>query len=76
MLWKKILLNQASKLRPIQVEVRQVDRQEQCYTLSMFATLVPKSVNFLLSDDEYFTEWLVDDLKEIFAGESKYSPKD
>lgn len=46
------------------------------YNLAMLATLKPESTNFVISDDEYFTEYLIEDLHDIFSEKSKFTPFD
>lgn len=75
-LWEEVLFQAAGPDSPIQIEASTVAREEMSYTLAMLARLEPQAVNFVLSDDECFTEYLVEDLRNIFSGKSKFSPHD
>ena len=75
-LWKNIIRTRAEGKRPVRIEASTVDREGMVYTLAMFAALEPQAQNFVLSDDAFFTEYLVEDLEEIFSGKSPYTPRD
>lgn len=62
--------------RQIQVEASKIDRMSMSYNLAMLATLKLESTNFVISDDEYFTEYLIEDLHDILSGRSKFTPFD
>lgn len=46
------------------------------YDLAMLAILKPDSVNYVVSDDEYFTEYLVKDLQDIYSDRSHFTVYD
>ena len=75
-LWEEALFQKAGSEIPIQIEASTIARQEMSYTLAMLATLKPQNINFVLSDDEWFTEYLVEDLHTIFSGKSLFTPYD
>lgn len=75
-LWEEALLRKAGVGTPIQIEASTVDNQAMTYTLAMFASMQPQTINVVLSDDEYFTEYLVEDLQDIFSAKSRFSPYD
>ena len=47
---------------------------EHCFIIGH--PLKPESTNFVISDDEYFTEYLIEDLHDIFSEKSKFTPFD
>ena len=75
-LWAETIHMKTKLNRQIQVEASEVDRLRMSYNLAMLATLKPKSINFVVSDDEYFTEYLIEDLHDIFCGEFQFTPHD
>ena len=46
------------------------------YNIAMLSTLKPESINFVISDDEYFTEYLIEDLHDIFCEEFQFTIHD
>ncbi|WP_055078318.1 hypothetical protein [Lagierella massiliensis] len=75
-LWAETIHKKTNLNSQIQVEASKVDRLRMSYNLAMLATLKPKSINFVISDDEYFTEYLIEDLHDIFCGEFQFTPHD
>ena len=61
-LWKELILKRRGDNKNLQIESSKVDRIKMSYDLAMFSTLFPESLNIVLSDDEYFTEYLIEDL--------------
>ena len=53
--WKDALSKKAGSGRSIEIEASTVAREEMCYTLAMLASMKPDEINFVLSDDFYFT---------------------
>lgn len=72
-LWAEAILIKGRGERQIQVEKSSVDRMRMSYDLAMLARLKEKSINFVISDDEYFTSYLIEDLQDIFSGKSKFT---
>lgn len=60
----------------IEIEASTLARAEMSYNLAMLASLKPQKINFVLSDDDYFTEYLYEDLHNIFSGKARFSPYD
>lgn len=75
-LWSEVIITKENQKRQIQVEASKIDRISMSYNLAMLATLKPESTNFVISDDEYFTEYLIEDLHDILSGRSKFTPFD
>ena len=67
---------QAIDQNVVTIEKSKVDRDVMSYNIAMFATLKPESKNFVFSDDEYFTEYLIKDMNDIFSGETPFTPYD
>lgn len=74
--WAEAIVRHASPKRQIKLEKSSVDSMKMSYDLAMLAKLKEKSINFVISDDEYFTEYLIEDLQEIFSGKSLFTPLD
>lgn len=75
-LWAKAIDMQAIDQNAVTIEKSKVDRNAMPYNLAMHATLEPESRNFVFSDDEYFTEYLIEDMNDIFSGETPFTPYD
>ncbi len=75
-LWAKAIDMQAIDQNVVTIEKSKVDRDSMPYNLAMYATLEPESRNFVFSDDEYFTEYLIEDMNDIFSGETPFTPYD
>ena len=75
-LWAKAIDMQAINQNVVTIEKSKVDRNAMPYNLAMYATLEPESRNFVFSDDEYFTEYLIEDMNDIFSGETPFTPYD
>ena len=74
-LWEEALYENAKGVK-IQVEFSKVGNEEQAYNLAMFSELKSKFKNFVISDDNMFTHYLIKDVKEILEGKSIFSIKD
>lgn len=46
------------------------------YDLGVNVTFKTKSINYLISDDEYFTEYIIDDLDDILDYNTLFTPSD
>lgn len=75
-LWAESILSKSEHKMQIKIDSSKIDRMKMVYDLAMISKLKSKSVNFVVSDDEYFTEYLVEDLQDIFSGNSKFTPYD
>lgn len=75
-LWKELILKRRGDNKNLQIESSKVDRIKMSYDLAMFSTLFPESLNIVLSDDEYFTEYLIEDLDNIFYNKSEFTVYD
>ena len=61
---------------PIDIEASQVADQEMAYNLALMSEKFPQFMNLVLSDDEYFTAYLVEDFKDILNGQTLFSIHD
>lgn len=76
-LWAEVILIKAKEKRQsIHVEQSKVDMVRMTYDLAILATLKENSINFVVSDDEYFTSYLLEDLNDIFSGKSEFATSD
>lgn len=46
------------------------------YDLGIYVTLKTKSINYLTSDDEYLTEYIIEDLNDILNKNTLFTPSD
>ena len=75
-LWKELILKRRGDNKNLQIESSKVDRIKMSYDLAMFSTLFPESLNIVLSDDEYFTDYLIEDITNIFSHKSEFTVYD
>ena len=75
-LWEEAIYSKANHRRQIHLESNNVDSVKMTYDLAMLSMIKPKSINFLISDDEFFTEYLIKDLYVILSGKSRFTPFD
>lgn len=74
--WKKAIENNFDEGQKIKIEASRVAREEMSYNLAMMSSMEPNKNNLVISDDEYFTEYLVEDLEEIFSEKSRFTISD
>lgn len=74
--WTGIIENNSFEEMKIEIEASTVAREEMSYNLAMMSSMEPNKTNLVISDDEYFTEYLVEDLEKIFSGKSRYTTSD
>lgn len=60
----------------IRIESSKVARIEMAYNLCMMSKLHPNRTNLIISNDEYFTEYLVEDVNDISSGNSRFTVDD
>ena len=60
----------------IKIEASKIEMSRMVYDLAMMKVLKPDLTNYVISDDEYFTEYLVEDLEKIISGKSIFTPYD
>lgn len=60
----------------IKIETSKIERSRMVYDLAMMKVLKLDLTNYVISDDEYFTEYLVEDLEKILSGKSIFTPYD
>lgn len=72
--WEKIILKYSRE--KVIVEASKVANNELTYNLAMFSEEFPDKKHIVISDDEFFTQYLVDDFKEIIKGNASFTTKD
>ena len=75
-LWAKAIFIRTKTSNKTIIEASKIERSRMVYDLAMMKVLKPQLTNFVISDDEYFTEYLVEDLEKIFSGKSLFTPYD
>lgn len=75
-LWAEALISKNNSQKKIYIETTTIDNMRMVYDLAMLAILKPDSVNYVVSDDEYFTEYLVKDLQDIYSDRSHFTVYD
>lgn len=75
-LWSEALLSKNNSHNKIHIETTIIDNMRMVYDLAMLSILKSESVNYVVSDDDYFTEYLVEDLQNIFEGNSPFTVYD
>lgn len=74
--WKIIIKNNSDEGMKVKIEASRVARDEMSYNLAMMSVMEPNKNNLVISDDENFTEYLIEDLEEIFSGKSRFTTSD
>ena len=75
-LWAKAISIRSKTSNKIKIESSKIEMSRMVYDLAMMKVLKPDLTNYVISDDEYFTEYLVDDLEKIISGKSTFTPYD
>lgn len=75
-LWAKAISIRAKTSSKIKIEASKIERSRMVYDLAMIRVLRPDLTNYVISDDEYFTGYLVEDLEKILSGKSLFTPYD
>lgn len=75
-LWAKAISIRAKTSSKIKIEASKIERSRMVYDLAMMRVLRPDLTNYVISDDEYFTGYLVEDLEKILSGKSLFTPYD
>lgn len=60
----------------IKIEVSKIEMSRMVYDLAIMKVLKPDLTNYVISDDEYFTEYLVEALEKIISEKSTFTPYD
>ena len=74
--WTEIIENNSVEEMKIEIEASTVAREEMSYNLAMMSVMELNKNSLVISDDEYFTEYLIEDLEEIFSGKSRFTISD
>lgn len=75
-LWAEIIYSIAKDSKNINVEASELDLMKLAYDLGIYVTLKTKSINYLISDDEYLTEYIIEDLNDILNKNTLFTPSD
>lgn len=75
-LWAEIIYSIAKDSKNINVEASELDLMKLAYDLGIYVTLKTKSINYLISDDEYLTEYIIEDLNDILNDNTLFTPSD
>lgn len=75
-LWKEIIYSLSKEENHIKVEASKLDLMKLAYDLGVYLSLEDKSPNYLISDDEYLTEYIIEDLNDILNDNTLFSPSD
>lgn len=75
-LWAKTISLRSKTSNETIIESSKIEMARMVYDLAMMKVLKPDLTNYVISDDEYFTEYLVEDLEKIFSGKSLFTPYD
>lgn len=75
-LWEEIIYSLTKEENSIKVEVSDLDLMKLAYNLSVYVTFETESINYLISDDEYFTEYIIEDLDDILNENTLFTPSD
>ena len=75
-LWEEIIYSLTKEENSIKVEVSDLNLMKLAYDLSVYVTFETESINYLISDDEYFTEYIIEDLDDILNENTLFTPSD
>lgn len=75
-LWAEIIYSIAKDSKNINVEASELDLMKLAYDLGIYVTLKTKSINYFTSDDEYLTEYIIEDLNDILNKNTLFTPSD
>lgn len=75
-LWEEIIYSLSKDKNHIEVEASVLDLMKLAYDLGVYLSLTDKSLNYLISDDEYLTEYIIEDLDDILNDNTLFTPYD
>ena len=75
-LWEEIIYSIANDKKNINVEASELDLMKSAYDLGVNISSMGKFINYLISDDEYFTEYIIEDLDDILNENTLFTPSD
>lgn len=75
-LWEEIIYSIAKDEKSLNVEASELDLMKLAYDLGIYISFKDKSVNYLISDDEYFIEYIIKDLDDILNENTLFTPSD
>lgn len=75
-LWDRALKKSVKSSDSIKIESSKISYEEMSYNLAMFIEMKLELKNFIVSDDYYFTEYLISDTKDILNGNTNFSVYD
>lgn len=74
-LWKNAIQKQ-TKDPNIIIEASEIANLEMAYNLAYYSTKHPEKTNFIISDDEYFTDYLLTDFERILNNVTRVTLED
>lgn len=75
-LWEEIIYSIAKDTKNINVEACDLDLMKLAYDLGVYISFKDESINYLISDDEYLTEYIIGDLDDILNDNTLFTPSD
>ncbi len=75
-LWEELIYSISKEENHIEVEVSKLDLMKLVYDLGVNISFKDNSVNYLISDDEYLTEYIIEDLDDILNENTLFTASD
>lgn len=75
-LWEEIIYSIAKDEKSINVEASELDLMKLVYDLGVYISFKDKSINYLISDDEYLKEYIIKDVDDIMNENTLFTPSD
>lgn len=75
-MWEELIYSISKEENHIEVEVSKLDLMKLAYDLGVNITFKYNSVNYLISDDEYLTEYIIEDLDDIMNENTLFTASD
>lgn len=75
-LWEELIYSISKEENHIEVEVSKLDLMKLAYDLGVNISFKYNSVNYLISDDEYLTEYIIEYLDDIMNENTLFTPSD
>lgn len=75
-LWAEIIYSIAKDSKNMNVEASELDLMKLAYDLGIYVTFKTKLINYLISDDEYLTEYIIEDLDDILNENTLFTSSD
>ncbi|WP_151409821.1 hypothetical protein [Anaerococcus sp. Marseille-P9784] len=75
-MWEELIYSISKEENYIEVEVSKLDLMKLAYDLGVNISFKDNSVNYLISDDEYLTEYIIEDLDDILNENTLFTASD